>query len=186
MQLILIAADIINYIHGTDQTGYRNRTVTIGSTTAEWRLGDIVNSSPRQQSSSPANYYHKKSPDGYLDATYLAYTQTSSYLSRGMSYIGANDGMLHAFKHGKLEQSWSGKGSTDQARLSNPDTTTPLGSEVWAFIPKHALPYLTILCQQGLLSFILCGCPQHYSQTRVLGEMTMIQKQQTEAVGGLS
>jgi len=136
---------IINYINGIDQTGYRNRTITINGTTGVWKLGDIVNSSPRLQSSTPLNTYHKTPPDGYSDATYRSYIQSSGYLSRGMSYIGANDGMIHAFKHGKLEQSWTGKGSNDQARLLNPDTSTVLGSEVWAFVPKNSLPYLKYL-----------------------------------------
>ncbi len=148
-----VAGNIINYINGTDQAGYRNRTVTIptsslGSTPAVWKLGDIVDSSPRLQSSIPANNYHKPAPDGYSDASYRAYTQTSSYLSRGMAFVGANDGMLHAFKHGKLEQSWSGKGTSDQSRLANPDPTSPLGSEVWAFVPKNCLPYLQYLADE--------------------------------------
>jgi type IV pilus assembly protein PilY1 len=139
------AEKIIDYIRGADQTGYRNRTVTLGGTTAVWRLGDIVNSSPRLQSSTPLNSFDKTAPDGYSDDTYRAYTQTSSYLSRGMAYIGANDGMIHAFKHGTLEQTWSGKAVSDQGRLTNPDAATPLGSEVWAFIPKNSLPYLKYL-----------------------------------------
>ena len=77
--------------------------------------------------------------------SYRAYTQTSSYLSRGMAFVGANDGMLHAFKHGKLEQSWSGKATSDQARLANPDPTSPLGSEVWAFVPKNVSALSAIL-----------------------------------------
>ena len=133
---------IINYVHGTDQTGYRSRTVTISGTTAAWKLGDIVASTPRLQSSIPAGSYNKAPPDGYSDSTYLAYTQTSSYLSRGMVYAGANDGMIHAFKLGKLEQTWTGQGTNDKARLTNPDTATALGSEAWSFIPKNALPYL--------------------------------------------
>jgi len=131
---------IINFVHGTDQTGYRNRTVTIGTTTGAWKLGDIVDSTPRLQSSIPTNTYHLKSPDGYLDATYLEYIQDSAYLNRGMVYAGANDGMLHAFKLGKLEQTWTSptQGAHEKARLTGSD----LGTESWAFIPKNSLPYL--------------------------------------------
>ncbi|MCX5815603.1 MAG: PilC/PilY family type IV pilus protein [Proteobacteria bacterium] len=136
------AEKIINYVHGTDQTGYRSRTVTVSGTTGVWKLGDIVASTPRLQSSIPAASFNKPPPDGYSDSTYLAYTQTSSYLSRGMAYTGANDGMLHAFKLGKLEQTWSGQGTSDKAKLTNLDTATALGSEVWSFIPKNSLPYL--------------------------------------------
>ncbi|MCX5804650.1 MAG: hypothetical protein NT010_01095 [Proteobacteria bacterium] len=136
------AEKIINFVHGTDQTGYRSRTVTISGTTGVWKLGDIVDSTPRLQSSIPANSYHYNAPDGYSDSTYLEYIQDSSYLSRGMVYAGANDGMLHAFKLGKLQQTWTGQGTNDKAKLTNLDTTTALGSETWSFIPKNALPYL--------------------------------------------
>jgi type IV pilus assembly protein PilY1 len=136
------ATKIIDYVHGTDQIDYRSRTVTIGGTTGVWRLGDIVDSSPSIQSSIPVGSFHKAPPDGYSDSSYLAYTRSSTYSGRGMAYAGGNDGMLHAFKHGKLEQAWTGKGTNDKARLANPDTTTALGSEVWAFIPKNSLPYL--------------------------------------------
>jgi len=132
---------IINFVHGIDQTGYyRSRTVTIGTTTGVWKLGDIVDSTPRLQSSIPANNYHLKAPDGYSDSTYLEYTQDSAYLNRGMVYAGANDGMLHAFKLGKLEQTWTSptQGANEKARLTGSD----LGTESWAFIPKNALPYL--------------------------------------------
>ena len=137
------AGNIINYVHGTDQTGYRSRTVTVETIPGVWKLGDIVDSTPRLQSSIPANSFHQAPPDGYSDSTYLAYIKGSSYLSRGMVYAGANDGMLHAFKLGKLEQTWTGQGTSDKAKLTNPDTTTGvLGSEAWAFIPKNCLPYL--------------------------------------------
>ncbi len=139
---------IIDYVHGIDQAGYRSRTVTIDGTTAVWKLGDIVNSSPRMQSSVPLNSYYKSPPDGYSDTTYRAYIDSSMYKERGMSYIGANDGMLHAFKHGILEQVWSTPSpqqSDEKARLRNPDGTTPLGTEIWTYIPKNTLPYLKYL-----------------------------------------
>jgi type IV pilus assembly protein PilY1 len=155
----LEAENIINYIRGTDQSTYRNRTVTIGGVTAVWKLGDIVNSSPRIQGASPLNGFDKLAPDGYSDDTYRAFTQSSSYLSRGMSYIGANDGMLHAFKQGHLEQNWAGRTTGDQGRLTNPDTTTPLGSEVWAFIPKNALPYLQYLADPDYCHLYFVDAP---------------------------
>jgi type IV pilus assembly protein PilY1 len=134
------AEKIINYVHGTDQTGYRTRTVTFLGTTGVWKLGDVVDSTPRLQSSIPANNYHLNAPDGYSDSTYLEYIQDSTYLNRGMIYSGANDGMLHAFKLGKLEQYWTSpaQGADEKARLTGSD----LGSESWAFIPKNSLPYL--------------------------------------------
>lgn len=139
------ADKIINYVHGYDQAGYRKRTVTISGTTGVWKLGDIVSSTPKIQSSIPANTYHLHAPDGYSDATYLDYIKSSGYLNRGMAYVGGNDGMLHAFKFGNLKQTWSGQTASERAQLANPDASTPLGSEVWSFIPKNALPYLKYL-----------------------------------------
>jgi type IV pilus assembly protein PilY1 len=150
------AEKIINYVHGIDQTGYRSRTATISGTTGVWKLGDIVSSTPRIQSSIPANSYHLTPPDGYADLTYREFIQQSSYLSRGMAYVGGNDGMIHAFKFGKLLQAWSGQGTNDKAQLTNPDTSTALGSEAWAFVPKHSLPYLKYLTDTnyGHLNFV--------------------------------
>ena len=55
-----------------------------------------------------------------------------------MVFAGANDGMLHAFNLGLLEDSWTGQGTYEKARLTGAD----LGKEMWAFIPKNVLPYL--------------------------------------------
>ncbi len=176
--------DGIPDVAGVDLDGdgiddYRSRTVTIGSDTKVWKLSDILNSTPRVSSWIPLNTYDEE----YDDTTYEDYLNTSDYCSittsqscnsdadcpgaetctnnptayknRGMVFTGGNDGMLHAFKLGKLEFNWSGQNSScpspppasnnqecEPARLINPDPSTPLGKEMWAFIPKNALPYL--------------------------------------------
>lgn len=136
------ADKIISYIAGTDQGGYRNRTVNIGGTAGVWRLGDIVASTPKLQSTMKLNAYNTPVPGGYGDTSYgddrhkTGFIYSSAYANRGMVYVGANDGMLHAFKLGKLDVSSSGD---RRASLSG----TGLGEEQWAFIPKNALPYLT-------------------------------------------
>jgi type IV pilus assembly protein PilY1 len=53
--------------------------------------------------------------------------------------------MLHAFRLGKLELSWTGKAAVQKARITNPYFGTTLGDEVWAYVPKNALPYLKYL-----------------------------------------
>ena len=138
------AEKIINYVHGIDQPGYRNRTVTIGGSPAVWKLGDIISSTPRVQSSQPLNSYHL----AYNDLTYADLINTSSYKNNGMVYVGANDGMLHAFYLGKLELNWTGQGAFDKARLTDP-SGTGFGKEIWAFIPKSALPYLKYTADQA-------------------------------------
>ncbi len=135
------AEDIIRYIHGQDKTGYRNRTVTIDGTSGVWKLGDIVNSTPRIQSFAPINSYHLVPPNGYLDTTYSQFINQDSYKNRGMAYVGANDGMLHAFFLGNLKQSWDGKSAEERGWLQGSD----LAKEVWAYIPKNALPYLRFI-----------------------------------------
>lgn len=151
------AKKIIRYTHGydtkTDGTpivingkDVRNRTVkrTTGGTAKVWKLGDIVASTPRVQSSGKLNNYHLDPSAGYGDTSYAddnaktGFTNSTAYKSRGMVYAGANDGMLHAFNLGTLTV--SSKGST-KATLSGPS----LGEEQWSFIPKDVLPYLKYL-----------------------------------------
>src|SRR5262249_8681583 len=66
---------------------------------------------------------------------------------RRIAYVGANDGMLHAFNAGffhrgddpntpKVEHSWYTTAPNDNS--SGP----PLGKELWAFIPSYLLPQL--------------------------------------------
>lgn len=138
------AEDIIRYIHGVDKTGYRTRTVTIDGTSGVWKLGDIVNSTPKIQSFAPNNSYHLSPPSGYSDTTYSQFINQDSYKNKGMAYVGANDGSLHAFFLGNLKQNWSGKGSYEKGWLDGSD----LAKEVWSFVPKNVLPYLKYLPDQ--------------------------------------
>lgn len=132
------ATNIINYVRGdSDGTGNRNRLVTDSGSgvTGIWKLGDIVNSTPKIVSWIPMNQYDKS----YNDQTYAAFLKTSTYQNRGMVFTGANDGMLHAFKLGTL--GIVKDGTTRKATL----TGTNLGREEWAFIPRNSLPYLKYL-----------------------------------------
>jgi type IV pilus assembly protein PilY1 len=154
------ATNIINYVHGIDVAGYRTRTVgkdlnSDGDTddtvdgvpeTAVWKLGDVIQSTPRVASWIRLNTYHLKYGDGTYGeplkeaslsnpADETHYITSAAYRGRGMVFAGANDGMLHAFKLGSLRTFPSGN---VKAELSG----TGLGEEVWAFIPKNVLPYL--------------------------------------------
>lgn len=132
-------AKIINYISGADQAGYRSRTVTRNGTSREWRLGDIISSTPKLQSTIRLNSYSLAAPYGYSDTSYSLFTSSSDYRQRGMVYVGANDGMLHAFKLGILDV--SGQTRNKKAQLSNVGAGN-LGDEMWSFIPRSVLPYL--------------------------------------------
>ncbi len=160
------AEAIIRYVHGEDTPfspaisgftpDYRPRLVSADGTGVKktWKLGDILNSTPKISSWLPLNKYHML----FKDATYgvpgsdpslqiaaddTKYITSTGYRGRNMIFAGANDGMLHAFKLGTLELKWAGMGGFDRARL----TGTGLGEEAWAFIPKNALPYLKYTAQ---------------------------------------
>jgi len=138
---------IIKYVQGIDNTddlNLRPRTVAFGSDNNVWKLGDVVNSTPRIVASVPLNKYDTV----YNDTTYKSFIDNTSYKNRGMVFTGGNDGMLHAFRLGKLELSWTGKTAAQKARITDPFSSTlltTLGDEQWAFIPKNALPYLKYL-----------------------------------------
>ena len=130
------ASKYISYTHGTDDASLRNRTVTFNGVTSTWKMGDIISSTPKVQSNIPINSYNL----AYGDVTYQAFLKSSDYVSRGMVYVGSNDGMLHAIKLGKVTTPSSG---LIKAKIENSGTTSSaIGSEEWAFIPRNVLPYL--------------------------------------------
>ena len=108
---------------------YRERAV---------KLGDVVNASP---------VYVKKSTLKYNDAGYTTFV-TSTASRRGMLYVAANDGMLHAF-----------------------DAAT--GAENWAFVPSFVMPNLYRLAdtnyrnQHRYLRRRLAGGRRHLHRQRV-------------------
>ena len=137
------ALNIIKYVRGdtdVDTALYRNRTVPYDhdrnpvtpDITRIWKLGDIVNSTPRLVSHVPLHTYNEK----YGDTIYEKFTDTDRYTNRGMVFVGGNDGMLHAFNLGTLVEVTDS--TSKKAILSGTDK----GKENWAFIPKSALPYL--------------------------------------------
>ncbi|GAW65657.1 pilus assembly protein PilY [Geoanaerobacter pelophilus] len=141
------ADDVINYVRGANIPGYRSRSVVVPGVNQDhasvWKLGDIISSSPQMQSAVPLGSYHLPAPRGYGDTdsygkSYGEFIGTDSYKARGMVYVGANDGMLHAFRLGTLAPNVTGD---TVARLEGDS----LGREEWAFIPKNALPYLKYL-----------------------------------------
>ena len=138
---VTAAQKIINFIKGIDYPGdatMRNRTVTIGTASNVWKLGDIISSTPRIESKLPLNNYQMAPPSGYNDKTYISFTSSNQYQSHSMAYAGANDGLFHAFNLGSLDVTGSG---FQKATLSGSN----IGREQWAFVPRNALPYLTYL-----------------------------------------
>jgi type IV pilus assembly protein PilY1 len=145
------AANIISYIRGSQVVSWRDRSATqlkSGSyVTNQWKLGDVISSTPRMQTGQPLHQYHGKPVDGgYGDLSYKAFVNSSNYKDkRGMVYSGANDGMFHAFKLGTLSMMGGSPPAGDLAQLTGGTAGNPLGGEEWAYIPRSALPYLRYL-----------------------------------------
>ncbi|MFO7713532.1 PilC/PilY family type IV pilus protein [Desulfosarcina sp.] len=125
--------NLINYIRGKDSGSLlgspdtRSRSLDDGTV---WKLGDIVNSTP-VSISRPPDYYHII----YGDESFQNYL--NAYKNREtVVYVGANDGMLHAFTHWKY----------NNGEYTQPASTTEgIGDELWAYIPQTLLPHLKFL-----------------------------------------
>lgn len=130
----------------------RNRTVILNGEPHVWKLGDVINSTPRIMGPSPLNNYNIPEPIGYNDQTYYDFISSTAYKSKQRVFVGANDGMLHAFRLGLLEQ-----GGEQVAKLSGSETE--IGVEKWAYIPKHVLPYLKYLSVQDYCHIYMVDGP---------------------------
>jgi len=146
-----------------NSSGHRNRELTIGGETHIWKLGDIVYSTPRILSHFPLNLYHilyqDNTYDSFIQDTYSqkvcsnnpsqTCTQDSDcsggsciYKHKDYLFVGANDGMLHCFYLGKVNDK---KPTTSEPCLKAELEGTDVAKELWAYIPMNALPYLKYL-----------------------------------------
>ncbi len=109
-----------------------------------WKMGDIVYSTPQVQ----ADY--KYCFDGASFSTQLCSqnsdcaTGASCQKKQSVVFVGANDGMLHAFQTGVLTNQGLNS-SAGQVEALTGIPTSSMGQELWAFIPKNSLPYLRCL-----------------------------------------
>lgn len=126
--------NLINFIRGVDSGGLsgspgtRSRTLDDGNV---WKLGDIVNSTPVSISKAPDYYHLIYGDESFQD--YLDFTKNRETVV----YVGANDGMLHAFT------SWYYNASGQYTQPAS--TTEGIGDELWAYIPQTLLPHLKFL-----------------------------------------
>ena len=135
------AVNLIDYIRGKDAadlTGSvdtRNRTLN-GTT---WKLGDIVHSTPATIAKPVENYNIIYSDESYQNFIHAVKDRETAI------YVGANDGMLHAFTSWKYNSS-NGNYSDPYPSDSVGDSTyidgERIGEELWAFIPQNLLPHL--------------------------------------------
>jgi hypothetical protein len=154
------ADDIIGYIRGecleTGVTGdagcgskldprYRDRRLAVGGQLLVWKLGDIISSVPKVFSGIPLNTYHID----YADKSYYDYMSGDNYKKKSpVVFVGANDGMLHAFRAGYMKD----KGLIGDIKAvlknffdSSDSENDRLGEEIWAYVPLNAFPYLKYL-----------------------------------------
>lgn len=148
---------IINFVRGCDQatcteqntTRDRRLQVPSGSGTLKvWKLGDIIHSTPTVVA-APRDRHDAI----YGDQSYSAFLQRW-YNRRQVTYVGGNDGMLHAFNAGyyhpgddtgasappnTTEHGWFTTGPADNS------TGAALGDESWAYVPYELLPQLEFL-----------------------------------------
>jgi len=148
------ATNVINFIRGNAVTGLRNRTLSVKNasgtpTPMVWKLGDSVYSTPVVVG-APKERYDVL----YGDASYTAFYQQYKN-RRQVAYLGANDGMMHAFNVGvynqgdapstvfsdaKIEHGWFTNGPVTPATNGYPSHVR--GDELWSFIPQELLPHL--------------------------------------------
>jgi type IV pilus assembly protein PilY1 len=160
----------INYIRGLDDidaSGNPNPLTISGSDVAgtemrarkfegeTWRLGDIVHSTPTLVG-RPAEAFHLL----YRDTSYAAFA-AQYHNRRSVVYVGANDGMVHAFNAGfyhaatnafcqEINSDYDPNDTLNvEACLENKSTTTmpELGTELWGYVPYNLLPHLYWLTQ---------------------------------------
>jgi Tfp pilus tip-associated adhesin PilY1 len=162
------AEALVDWVRGTDFTradgtldpAWRSRTVSGTDDSKVYRLGDIINSTPLSVG-TPAEAFDLL----YSDSSYGVFRKLYQN-RRQMIYVGANDGMLHAFNGGFYDA------SAKQLKLQPMVCTTtactadtsftghPLGSEVWAYVPGNLLPHLRWLADPAYIHmFYVDGSP---------------------------
>ena len=140
-----VDASLINFLRG-DPTN-EDSSNSSSSSTAIYRgrvtrLGDIVNSTPVfVKDSVDLQYGPLPNGTGGLPAgtpgasTYNAFVATKKARTEGVLFVGANDGMLHAFRDGTYDPVTGA-------------VVTQGGLETFAYVPKALLPTLNQLADK--------------------------------------
>jgi type IV pilus assembly protein PilY1 len=142
------ANNIINFIRGEQISGLRDRQLTVSGTLQVWKLGDPVYATPVIVG-APRERYDVI----YGDASYTDYF-VKYRNRRQVAYVGANDGMLHAFNVGFYHRgddpattTKTEHGYFTETPTGNTNTPPVFGNELWSFIPQELLPHLRWLAQ---------------------------------------
>ncbi|MFH0825327.1 MAG: PilC/PilY family type IV pilus protein, partial [Pseudomonadota bacterium] len=147
------AQNLISWVQGTEVAGLRQRD--------GWPLGDIVYSTPVVVG-IPSLGSVITDPDVYAFWDYrnamitsyqnrLKTTNAVDELHRPkVVYVGANDGMIHAFP---MEDFTDSQGNSHS-----------MGEELWAFIPSSIMPELQWLAKTDYGNTNVLGCCRHRSE----------------------
>lgn len=146
---------IVNYVRGQDQgndiaggallPAFRSRKMDydLDGQLETWRLGDIIYSTPTAVGRPAENYDLIYRDEGYADF-YRQYQHR-----RNVVYVGANDGMLHAFNAGfydEKDKEWLEKPEDGTDPINQPSGSPyidfAIGSELWAYVPYNVLSHL--------------------------------------------
>ena len=156
-------AELIHWIRGEEQSNFRSRTVDFLDDPGDevWRLGDVIHSTP-----TPVGAPQAGDDALYGDVSYQAFK--SQYADRRtVVYVGANDGMLHAFNGGFWNE------STQSFSVASPDgsaTEHPLGSELWAYVPFNLLSHLKWLVEEDYPHVYYVDGPPKVFDARIFNE----------------
>ena len=149
------ADTLIRYIKGRDYYGYRPRNIDLNNHT--WKLGDIINSTPMIVA-EPEERYDKI----YRDETYREFYEDKKD-RRAVVYVGANDGMLHAFNIGVFDR---------KTKHINPQGHN-IGDELWAYIPLNLLPHLKWLMKPDYCHVNYVDLPPKVSDLRIFSSSSL-------------
>ena len=119
----VVTAELINYLRG-DRSNEGTKGLGLYRT-RERTLGDIVNSAPSFVKAGVDMGYGLLGGTGATAASaYAAYRATKTARTEGVLFVGANDGILHAFRESD-------------------------GVEVFGFVPRAVLPKIHLLADKS-------------------------------------
>jgi hypothetical protein len=130
------AVNLVNFVRGVQIPDYRNRELTVEGQKRFWKLGDIVYSTPTAVAAPTEGYQLL-----YGDESYLNYCNEKKH-RKAMLYVGANDGMLHAFRAGDFVSGDDPSTDDTEAGYFTDQDYAQLGTEAWAYVPFNLLPHL--------------------------------------------
>ncbi|HEU4504609.1 MAG TPA: hypothetical protein VFR79_07240 [Nitrospira sp.] len=164
------SSNIIGFFQGNQVSGMRNRQKTVDGSMRVWRLGDIINSTP-----TIVGPPRERFDILYGDQGYRGFAQRWKN-RRLVTYVGANDGMLHAFNGGYFHRgddpntSAAEHGYYTTGETADDATKPELGEELWGFIPYYLLPQLRWLAQVDYTHVSYVDLKAKVTEVRIFAE----------------